>query len=34
MGIDEKKVLIVGASAVITFVICILIGLIMNAWEN
>ena len=29
-----QKVLIVGASAVITFVICILIGLIMNAWEN
>lgn len=29
-----QKVLIVGASAVITFVICILIGLIMNAWDN
>ena len=29
-----QKVLIVGASAIITFVICILIGLIMNAWEN
>ena len=29
-----QKVLIVGASAVITVVICILIGLIMNAWEN
>lgn len=29
-----QKVLIVGASAVITFVICILIGLIMNVWEN
>lgn len=29
-----QKILIVGASAVITFVICILIGLIMNAWEN
>ena len=29
-----QKVLIVGASAVINFVICILIGLIMNAWEN
>ena len=29
-----QKVLIVGASAVITFVICILIGLIMNAWKN
>lgn len=29
-----QKVLIVGASAVITFAICILIGLIMNAWGN
>jgi len=29
-----QKVLIVGASAIITFVICILIGLIMKAWEN
>ena len=29
-----QKVLIVGASAVITFVVCILIGLIMNALGN
>ena len=29
-----QKVLIVGASAVITFVVCILIGLIMNAFGN